>query len=73
MHLAQFAGFNAVGLVVGTAGLVGIGGGVLMVPFLYFIYDSRGRGLGLRLRRHQPERRGTWSCRAPGCWRRVWG
>jgi hypothetical protein len=33
--------FVAVGLVVGfVAGLVGIGGGVLMVPFLYFVYES---------------------------------
>jgi hypothetical protein len=42
------AGFVVVGLVVGfTAGLVGIGGGVLMVPFLYFFYESaRGTALG---------------------------
>jgi uncharacterized membrane protein YfcA len=42
------AGFVAAGLVAGfTAGLVGIGGGVLMVPFLYFFYESaRGAALG---------------------------
>lgn len=41
MNPATLAGFVGVGLVVGfAAGLVGIGGGVLMVPFLYFVYES---------------------------------
>lgn len=42
------AGFVVAGLIVGfTAGLIGIGGGVLMVPFLYFFYESaRGAALG---------------------------
>jgi len=42
------AGFVAIGLIAGfTAGLIGIGGGVLMVPFLYFFYESaRGSALG---------------------------
>ncbi|MGH7501385.1 MAG: sulfite exporter TauE/SafE family protein [Longimicrobiales bacterium] len=35
------AAFIAVGLLVGfVAGLIGIGGGVLMVPFLYFVYET---------------------------------
>jgi uncharacterized membrane protein YfcA len=47
MNPATLAGFMAFGLVVGfTAGLVGIGGGVLMVPFLYFVYDSLATTLG---------------------------
>lgn len=41
------AGFVAAGLAVGfTAGLIGIGGGVLMVPLLYFVYES---GIGASL------------------------
>lgn len=42
------AGFVAAGLVVGfAAGLIGIGGGVLMVPLLYFFYESGfGAALG---------------------------
>lgn len=41
MSPGALAGFAAVGLAVGfAAGLVGIGGGVLMVPFLYFVYDG---------------------------------
>lgn len=47
MNPAALAGFMAFGLVVGfTAGLVGIGGGVLMVPFLYFVYDGLAATLG---------------------------
>jgi len=43
------AGFVVVGLIAGfAAGLIGIGGGVLMVPFLYFFYEStRGTALGV--------------------------
>jgi len=41
------ATFIGVGLAVGfLAGLVGIGGGVLMVPFLYFVYDGPGPAWG---------------------------
>jgi uncharacterized membrane protein YfcA len=41
MDPAVQAAFVAVGLVVGfVAGLIGIGGGVLMVPFLYFVYET---------------------------------
>jgi uncharacterized membrane protein YfcA len=41
MDPAAQAAFVAAGLVVGfVAGLIGIGGGVLMVPFLYFVYES---------------------------------
>ncbi len=42
------AGFVVVGLIAGfAAGLIGIGGGVLMVPFLYFFYEStHGTALG---------------------------
>jgi uncharacterized membrane protein YfcA len=47
MNPAALAGFMGVGLAVGfTAGLVGIGGGVLMVPFLYFVYDNMAATLG---------------------------
>jgi uncharacterized membrane protein YfcA len=47
MTPALLAGFVIVGLVVGfTAGLVGIGGGVLMVPFLYFVYEGFGAAFG---------------------------
>lgn len=42
------AGFVGVGLAVGfTAGLVGIGGGALMVPFLYFVYEGWGSSWGI--------------------------
>jgi uncharacterized membrane protein YfcA len=47
MSTTLVAVFIAVGLAVGfLAGLVGIGGGVLMVPFLYFIYEGPGAGWG---------------------------
>jgi uncharacterized membrane protein YfcA len=47
MSPAALAAFTGVGLAVGfTAGLVGIGGGVLMVPFLYFVYDTLAPSLG---------------------------
>ena len=40
MSALVFLVLFAVGLIVGfTAGLIGIGGGVLIVPFLYFFYD----------------------------------
>jgi uncharacterized protein len=40
MSLAAIAATLAVGIVAGIlSGLVGVGGGVLMVPFLYFFYD----------------------------------
>jgi uncharacterized membrane protein YfcA len=50
MDPAALAGFIGVGLAVGfTAGLVGIGGGVLMVPFLYFVYDASVTGASWNL------------------------
>ncbi|HUF13123.1 MAG TPA: sulfite exporter TauE/SafE family protein [Longimicrobiales bacterium] len=49
MTLGVLAALIAVGLIVGfVSGLIGIGGGVLIVPFLYFFYGhSAWSGLGV--------------------------
>jgi hypothetical protein len=48
MEPAIQAAFVAVGLFAGfVAGLIGIGGGVLMVPFLYFVYETSFGGVSV--------------------------
>jgi|SRR5690606_274756 len=56
MTVAALLALIIVGFAVGfLAGLVGIGGGVLIVPFLYFFYDHAGwSGIGLASALHAP-------------------